>query len=86
MKGHKGAAVEVPFHPVDQWDIPAMLLRHGRRGHVVEGTINGVEFSSHIVPRSKKFWLLLEADTMQEAGVEVGETAEFAISPVSNRV
>ncbi|HEX5010862.1 MAG TPA: hypothetical protein VFY71_10715 [Planctomycetota bacterium] len=35
LEGHKGAAVPVPFDPVQRWGLPARALWRGRRGHRV---------------------------------------------------
>ena len=61
MRGHKEDAVEVPFDPGKRWSLAQLKLRPGRRGFPVKATLNGVEFESAIVSRSKRFWLLVTA-------------------------
>ena len=66
--GDKGAAVEVPFDPSRRWRIVARPLWPGRRGYTVRGELNGVSFGSCIVPRSRKFWMLVDEEIQQKAG------------------
>jgi hypothetical protein len=82
LDGHTGAAVEVPFNPTARWSIPARQLRRGRRGHHVRGTLNGTIFDSAVVPRSRKFYLLIDESLMQSAGVDVGETVDVVLEPL----
>jgi hypothetical protein len=82
LPGHKGAAVEVPFDPAKKWSIDARPLWPGRRGHTVRGKLNGVSFGSCIVPRSRKFWMLVDEDVQKKAGVSVGDTVRFSVEPM----
>lgn len=81
LLGHKGAAVEVPFDPEQKWRISARALWPGRRGHTVRAELNGVSFGSCIVPRSRKFWMLVDNDVQEKAGVAVGDTVRFSVEP-----
>jgi hypothetical protein len=81
LAGHKGAAVEVPFDPAVQWRLPAAPLRKGRRGHQVQGSVNGVRFEGEIVPRSKKFYLVLDEELLVRAEVPVGELVTVVVQP-----
>jgi hypothetical protein len=81
LPGHKGAAVEVPFDPEKKWAISAKPLWRGRRGHAVRGELNGVSFGSCIVPRSRKFWMLVDEDVQKKAGVNVGDTIRLSVEP-----
>ena len=80
--GHKGAAFEVPFDPAERWEIEPVRLQAGRNGHRVEGKINGVAFESAVVPRSKKFWLLIDNDVREKVKIEIGSIAKIAIHPI----
>lgn len=82
LLGHKGAAVEVPFDPAKQWAIGARPLEPGRRGHTVRGELNGVSFGGCIVPRSRKFWMLVDEDVQRKAGVSVGDTVRVTVEPL----
>ena len=61
LTGHKEQALEVPFDPAERWEVETQPIRPGRRGFAVAASIEGCRFMSHIVARSKKFWLLLPA-------------------------
>ena len=78
LAGHKGLAVEVPFTP----DTPAHPLAPGRKGHPARGTINGVTFASAVVPRSKRYWLLIDDDLAARAGVGEGDEVRVAMEPL----
>jgi len=83
LGGHKGAAVEVPFDPAKRWSIAATRLRPGRWGHHVEGSLNGTNFTSVIVGRARKFWLLVDDDLQLASGVSVGDTVQVALIPIT---
>jgi hypothetical protein len=74
LSGHKENGIEVPFDPGAVWGIKQEQIRPGRRGYRVAGVLKALKFSSHVVARSKKFWLLLPAAIEAEAKVGVGET------------
>jgi hypothetical protein len=80
LLGHKGHAVEVPFDPAVRWNQVARPLRPGRRGFTVDATVGGVAFASAIVPRSKRFWLLVPDDVMAKAGATTGDTVPVTIA------
>ena len=82
LLGHKGAAVEVPFDPADLWAIAARPVWPGRRGHTVRGELNGVSFGSCIVPRSRKFWMLVDEQVQEKAGVSIGDTVRVTVHPL----
>jgi Domain of unknown function (DUF1905) len=85
LLGHKGAAVEVPFDPTERWGVAAGPLWRGRRGHRVRGDLKKVRFESSIVPRSKRFWLLLDEGLLASAKVSPGDRIRVAIEPVTSR-
>jgi len=82
LSGHKDAAVEVPFDPAQAWGIEAKPLWRGRRGHEVKGNLNGSLFESAIVPRAKKFWMVVDRDMQQAAKVTVGDVVNVSVEPV----
>lgn len=82
ISGHKGAAIEVPFDPETKWAIEARALWPGRRGYVVQCEINGTKFGSCIVPRSRKFWLLIDDEVQKQIGASIGDTVRTAVEPV----
>jgi len=81
LTGHKEDAIEVPFDPAKAWGIPPKPLWRGRRGHFVNATINGFSFESSIVPRQKKFYLLIDAEAAKSARVSEGSAVEVAVEP-----
>ena len=81
LSGHKENAVEVPFDPAREWDIEPQPLWRGRRGHQVLAKINRVSFESAIVPRQKKFYLLIDAETAKSAGISSGGLVEVSVEP-----
>ena len=83
--GHKDDAVEVPFDPAEAWGLPPQPLWRGRRGHVVQGTLNGAPFEeSFIVPRQKRFFMVLDRDLQQAAGVAEGDSVRIVVEPKRN--
>ena len=84
MTGHKDtAAVEVPFNPLELWKVEAKPLWKGRRGVEVEATINGILFQSCIVPRQKRYYMLVDKEVISATGVAPGVkvTASVRLSP-----
>jgi hypothetical protein len=81
LSGHKEHAVEVPFDPAERWSLEAKSLWSGRRGHAVRGKANGVRFESFIVPRSKRFWMLIDGELLESARIEEGDTLAVEIEP-----
>ena len=73
--------MEVPFDPATEWGIPTKPLWRGRRGHFVNATVNGFSFESSIVPRQKKFYLLIDAEAANAAGVSEGARVEVDVEP-----
>lgn len=81
LAGHKENVVEVPFDPEQTWGIAPRPLWPGRRGHLVNATVNGFSFESSIVPRQKKFYLLIDAAAAKAAGVSNVRILEVAVEP-----
>jgi len=79
--GHKEDAVEVPFDPATEWGIPPQPLWRGRRGHLVHATVNGFSFAGSIVPRQKRFYLLIDAEAKKAAKVSEGIVVQVAVKP-----
>jgi Domain of unknown function (DUF1905) len=81
VSGHKGAAVRVPFDPAERWGIKSISIVPGRRGHEVKGTLAGTPIQSYVVARSRRFWLMVNADCLHTAGVTIGETVAIRLEP-----
>ncbi len=79
VEGHKQCALEVPFDPTVEWASGKPLIRPGRRGNPVLARIGQESFESHVVARSKKFWLLLEADVLARLGVAPGQSLRVTL-------
>ena len=79
--GHKDHAVEVPFDPSVEWNLQPRPLWRGRRGHSVNATVNGFSSESSIVPRQKKFYLLIDAEAANAAGISEGARVEVDVEP-----
>jgi uncharacterized protein DUF1905 len=73
MDGHKGAAFEIPFDPAERWGEEAQQLWKGRCGHPVCGTLNGHAFEGVAVPRMKRFFVMVDAPTLERMKIAVGE-------------
>jgi hypothetical protein len=84
LAGHKEHAVEVPFDPAAEWGIQPQPLWRGRRGHLVKATVNGLSFETSIVPRQKKFYLLIDAEAARAAGVSSGGIVEVVVKPLAD--
>jgi uncharacterized protein DUF1905 len=83
LAGHKEAAIEVPFDPATRWGVPAHRLWTGRRGHAVKGRLNGVEFESVVVPRSRRFYLLVPDELQSAIGASIGDMIRATIAPMT---
>ena len=79
LSGHKENAIEVPFDPAKEWGVEPKPLWRGRRGHSVNATVNGFSFASSIVPRQKKFYLLIDAEAKKTARVEPGALVQVTL-------
>lgn len=82
QSGHQEDAVGVPFDPAATWGVTAARLWRGRRGYTVLATLNGVSFETFIVPRQQRFFMLVDEDIKQEAGVAVGDVVEVTLAPI----
>ena len=86
--GHKEAALEVPFDPAECWGIQTKRLGPkrlwlGRRGYGVKGKINGVAFESVVVPRARRFYLLIPDELQSAMEASLGDAMRVAITPLS---
>jgi hypothetical protein len=81
LAGHKDAAIEVPFDPVGAWGVDPKSLWRGRRGHEVKGRLNNCAFESFIVPRSKKFWMIVDEELKRKAKISHGDVVRVSVEP-----
>jgi hypothetical protein len=72
--GHKAqCAVEVPFDPGAEWGLRLGPVFPGRNGYVVRAALGAGWFDSFVVPRTRRWWLLIGRDQLDAAGVAVGQ-------------
>ena len=79
LTGHKESAVEVPFNPTQEWKTEPQPLWRGRRGHPAEVVIKDVSFESAIVPRQKKYYLLVDRESQRSAQVSDGDMVTVTV-------
>jgi hypothetical protein len=83
LSGHKKQdALEVPFDPAEEWNLQAQPLWRGRRGFRVNARIKGFAFESSIVPRQRRFFLLIDSVVVESAGLVVGSRIRATVEPV----
>ena len=83
LDDHKGPTIEVPFNPVERWGISPEPISPGQRGHRVSVSLNGGEsFESAIVPRTRKFFLLLDDEKLATGGVSAGDRVKLTVEPL----
>jgi len=81
LDGHKGLAFEVPFDPRSRWSISEVSLRPGRRGYHVRGTVNKIEFESVVVPRTKRFFVLVTDEMRSKGRLRDGSKVTVSLRP-----
>jgi hypothetical protein len=82
--GHQEDAVELPFDPAETWSVVPGRLWRGRRGHHVMATLNGISFPGFVVSRQRKWFLLVDEDIKQAAGVVAGDIVAITLSPTGS--
>jgi len=80
LAGHKDDAIEVPFDPAQAFGVKLVAIKPGRRGFPVRAMINSVGFDSHVVARSKTFWLLLPMVIERQIGASEGDQVSVTLS------
>ena len=83
LSGHKQDALEVPFDPAEAWNIEPQPLWRGRRGFPVKVLVKGIAFESSIVPRQRRFFLLIGSEVVKSAGLAVGSRIRATVEPTS---
>jgi uncharacterized protein DUF1905 len=81
LDGHKDLAFEIPFDPGAQWGTPEVRLWPGRRGYCVNGTVNRVRFESVVVPRARRFFVLVAAEMRKAGNLRRGSSVKVALGP-----
>ena len=74
IEGHKGVTVViVPFDPEEAWSQKPVRLDPRRDGWLVTGTANGVRFDGYIGYRWGRFFIIIDLELREAAGVSVGD-------------
>ncbi|MEP7068094.1 MAG: DUF1905 domain-containing protein [Usitatibacter sp.] len=81
LEGHKQAAIETPFDPAVRFNTEAVSIRRGRNGVPVRAVIAGITFETYVVARQKRFWLIVEDEHLDAAGVAVGDEVAVSLEP-----
>lgn len=81
LSGHKQSALEVPFDPAQEWKIEPQPLWRGRRGFPVKARVKGIAFDSSIVPRQKRFFLLIDPVIVETTGLVAGSRIRATVEP-----
>ena len=80
--GHgEQCAVEVPFDPGLEWGLVHGPVFPGRKGYLVSASLGGAWFDGFVVPRMKRWWLLVDRAALDAAGIDVGEDADVRVRP-----
>ena len=74
-------AVEVPFDPGREWGLGPGPVFPGRNGYLVSASLGGTWFDGFVVPRMKRWWLLVDRAVLDAAGVDVGQDADVRVRP-----
>ena len=81
--GHKGCAVEIAFDPARLWKVqPTQIVYQKVKGIPVAGRLNRVPFSSWIISRWGKRFVLISDDHLMSARVKPGDEVRIEVTPV----
>ena len=84
IEGHKSITVViVPFDPEEAWSQKPVWLDPRRDGWLVTGTANGVRFDGYIGYRWGRFFIIIDSELRQAAGVSVGEKLCMIVEPTA---
>jgi hypothetical protein len=86
IEGHKGVTVViVPFDPEQGWSQKPVRLESRRHGWVITGTANGAQFDGYIGERWGRFFIIIDSELREAAGVSVGDRLRMSIRPAKSR-
>jgi hypothetical protein len=84
IEGHKGVTVViVPFDPEEQWSRKPVRLDPRRDGWLVTGTANGIRFDGYIGYRWGGFFIIIDLEVREAAGVSVGDKLCMIVEPTA---
>jgi hypothetical protein len=82
LLGHKGVTcIVVPFDPEAVWARPPHRLAGRRHGWLVKGTMNEVRFEGHVGDRWGRFFIIVEPEIREKAGLSVGDMVKVVVEP-----
>jgi len=85
IEGHKGIAVVlVPFDPEERWSRKPVRLEGRRHGWLIVGRANNVGFDGYIGERWNRFFIIIDSNLRDAAGVAVGDMIRISVEPTSN--
>ena len=84
IEGHKGVTVViVPFDPEEKWSRKPVRLDPRRDGWLVTGTANGIRFDGYIGYRWGRFFIIIDLEVREAAGVSVGDKLCMIVEPTA---
>lgn len=84
IQGHKGVTVViVPFDPEQEWSRKPVRLDPRRDGWLISGTANGVPFEGYIGQRWGRFFIIIDRELRETAGVSVGDRLIMSVAPTA---
>ena len=85
IEGHKGITVVlVPFDPEERWSRKPVRLEGRRHGWLIVGSANGVGFDGYIGERWNRFFVIIDSNLRDAAGVAVGDMIRISVEPTSS--
>jgi hypothetical protein len=85
LAGHKGVVVAVvPFDPETEFRRKPTRLAGRRHGWPVRATANGVPFDGYVGDRWGRFFITLDAEVRDAAGIDVGDVVAITVAPSSD--
>ncbi len=85
VERRKGISLQIPFDPEQRWGIAIQPLGAGRRGFRVIAKLDIYQFESVIVPRSRRFWMLVAPEVIEKLGLAVGDNVRISVKPLQGR-
>jgi len=86
IEGHKSLTIViVPFDPEEGWSRKPVRLDSRRHGWLITGTANGVRFDGYIGERWGRFFIIIEPELREAAGVSIGDTLRMIVQPAATR-
>lgn len=85
VERRKGIALQVPFDPEQRWGIVLQPLGAGRQGFRVTAKLETYQFESEIVPRSRRFWMMIDPEVLEKLGLAAGDEVRISVKPLQGR-